>query len=372
MKTAKIALLIADAAGGAERTTVRLANGLSQRGYEVDLLLLEARGPFLDDVARGVHVVDLAAPHIRSGLLRLVRYLRAEKPAVFFSNLDHLNVGALLARRLAGASTRVVPIVHIAFSKAIAGTKGWRAVLLPRAMRWFYPSSDAIVVVSRAAADDLVRTSDVPEGLVRVIYPILTPGIRERAAEPLDEPWLAPGQPDVILGVGRLTQQKDFPTLIRAFALLRRDCRCRLLILGEGEERGALEGLVRELGLENDVSLPGYARNVFAYMSRCALFVLCSAWEGMPMVVVEALAAGARVVATDCPGGSSEMLQGGKYGRLVPVGDAQALTEAMSAALREPRRPLPEEALRPFAVDTIVDQYVALIEELRRKEVTHV
>jgi glycosyltransferase involved in cell wall biosynthesis len=367
-KTAKIAVLAADAAGGAERTTVGLANGLSQRGYGVDLLLLDARGPFLDDILPDVHVVDFATRHVRSSVLRLVRYLRAEKPEVLFSNLDHLNVGALLARRLARAATRVVPIVHIALSQAIAGSKGFRAALLPRAIRWFYPSADAIVVVSQAAADDLVQTCNVPQRLVRVIYEILTPGVRERAAAPLDEPWFAPGQPDVILSAGRLTQQKDFPTLIRAFALLRRERRCRLLILGEGEDRRALEELVRELGLEDDVALPGYARNVFAYMARCALFVLSSAWEGMPLVLMEALAAGARVVATDCRGGSSEMLRGGKYGRLVPVGDAGILAAAMGEALCEPRHPLPEEALRRFALDTIVDQYAALIEELRRKE----
>jgi len=228
----------------------------------------------------------------------------------------------------------------------------------------FYPLSDAIVVVSREAADDFLRITKAPAEIVRVIYPILTPGIAELTTFPLDDPWFAPGQPGVVLGVGRLTPQKDFSTLVRAFAAVRRQCDLRLMILGEGETRGQLEDLVKELGLTESVALPGNTKNVFAYMSRCALFVLSSAYEAMPMVLVEALASGAPVVATNCMCGPREILHDGKFGRLVPVGNVPALASAIHQSLSEPRRPPPEAALRPFAGDTVIDQYLRLITEV--------
>ena len=234
-------------------------------------------------------------------------------------------------------------------------------------LRRIYRLSDAIVVVSREAADDLVRITRVPPGIVHVIYPILTAGIAELKTAPLDDPWFVPGQPGVLLGVGRLTPQKDFATLIRAFAAVRRQRDLRLVILGEGESRGPLLDLVKELGLTDCVALPGRAKNVFAYMSRCALFVLSSTYEAMPMVLVEALAAGAPVVSTNCMSGPREILYDGQFGRLVPVGDVPALASAIQASLLEPRRPPADEALRPFAGDAVINQYMKLISEIVRE-----
>jgi glycosyltransferase involved in cell wall biosynthesis len=177
-----------------------------------------------------------------------------------------------------------------------------------------------------------------------------------------DHPWLAPGQPPVILGVGRLSQAKDFPTLIRAFAKVRSRRAVRLIILGEGEARVELEALVGELGLADDVALPGFRENPMSYMAASALFVLSSAWEGLPTVLIEALAAGTRVVSTDCPSGPREILQGGLLGTLVPVGDATALADAMTDALDRPGTALPPDALTPFTSDAAVDHYLRLIE----------
>jgi glycosyltransferase involved in cell wall biosynthesis len=353
--------------GGGERFTVYLANGLAARGCAVDLILIEAEGPYLADVSPQVHVVNLNSRRLLRSILPLIRYLRRNRPDVLISNLTHMDLAALLAKRLAGVSTRVIPVVHTTLSQEAAESISLRGWVIGQTVNRLYPWSDAIVVVSRDAADDLLRVTRAAAEIVRVIYPILTPEIAELTKLPLDDPWFAPGQPGVVLGVGRLTRQKDFSTLIRAFAVVRRQQdfqSLRLLILGEGETRRQLEDLVKELGLTDFVAMPGRTENVFAYMARCALFVLSSAYEAMPMVLVEALVCGAPVVATNCRSGPREILHDGKFGRLVPVGNVSDLASAIRESLSEPRRPPPEEVLRPFARDTVIDQYLKLIAEV--------
>jgi glycosyltransferase involved in cell wall biosynthesis len=361
----KVSLVIPDLAGaGAERFAVYLANGLANRGCEVDLVALRAAGACLDIVSPKVRVIDLKSPRVLRSILPLARYLRKTKPDALISNLDYMNLGAIWARRFAGVATRVIPVVHITLSQAAANYVGlWRRLVFA-AIKQAYRRTNSIVVVSRDTADDLVRTIGVSPNAVRVIYPILTPGITERSQLPVTHPWLAPGQPDVILAVGRLSDQKDHATLIRAFASVRRQRDVRLLILGEGDLREHLESLVRELGLSDSVSMPGYDNNVFACMSRCALFVLSSKYEAMPMVIVEALASGARVVATDCPSGPREILQGGRYGSLVPPGNVATLSKAILDALDAKPFKTPESVFHPYLSETVVDEYVKLIGEL--------
>jgi glycosyltransferase involved in cell wall biosynthesis len=169
---------------------------------------------------------------------------------------------------------------------------------------------------------------------------------------------LRAGEPPVILGVGRLTVQKDFPTLIRAFARVRQKRNARLLILGEGELRSELNALVAELGLQADVALPGFVENPFVFMRHASLFVLSSAWEGFGNVLVEAMACGMPVVSTDCPSGPAEILQNGKWGRLVPVGDVQALSEALLATLEESTHPDVAARAAECSVDRAVEGYL--------------
>jgi glycosyltransferase involved in cell wall biosynthesis len=360
-----VSLLIPDLAGaGAERFAVYLANGLAVHGCEVDLVALNATGACSDIVSPQVRIVDLKSRRVSRSLLPLARYLRERKPDALISNLEHMNLGAIMARRLARVPTIVIPVVHITVSQAAAQDRGLWQKFIRRATKKAYRGSGAVVVVSRDTADDLVRTFGLARNTVRVIYPILTPGIAERSREPVEHPWFAPGHPGVILNVGRLSEQKDQATLIRAFAAVRRQRNVRLMILGEGHLRAPLEGLVRELRLVDDVAMPGHASNVFAYMSRCALFVLSSRYEAMPMVIVEALASGAAVVATDCPHGPREILRDGQYGGLAPPGDVEALSRAMLDALDAGRSKTPESLFEPFLSGSVVDQYLGLIREM--------
>jgi glycosyltransferase involved in cell wall biosynthesis len=349
--------------GGAERVILNLVQGMTERGLRVDLALSAAKGAYLEQVPPGVRVVDLGARRLSRSILPLARYLRRERPRVLISSVSHANVAALWAARLAGRSTPVVVTVHNTLSRSTQ-QQGWLASRLwPYLVRTFYPWAACVVAVSRGAADDLVRTSGVPRERVHVVYnPVITPTILSLARQLPDHPWFAPGEPPVILGAGRLTPQKSFPTLIRAFADVRRQRPARLMILGEGPDRPALEALTHDLGLTQDVALPGFRDNPLAFMARAGVFVLSSAWEGLPTVLIEALAAGTAVVATDCPSGPREILQDGRFGALVPVGDATALAKAVLAALARPPAPLAEEALARFTRDAAVDHYLRLIE----------
>ncbi len=336
---------------------VNLVQGIVQRGEPVDVVLAVAEGEFLNQLPPQARVVDLRARRLMGSLIPLIRYLRRERPRVLISSMSHANMVALWAAKLAGTATPVMVTVHNTMSESAGSNGGFEHRLL----RTFYPWADWIVAVSRGAADDLARTTGLPRSRVEVVYnPVITPAILDLARRPPDHEWYAPGGPPVILGVGRLTRQKDFFTLVRAFAELRRRRCARLIILGEGEDRPALEALIAELGLHGDVSLPGIA-NAPAYMARSSLFALSSAWEGLPTVLIEAMAVGTPVVSTDCPSGPREILQEGRLGALVPVGDAPALASAMERALDHADPPLPADALTAFTLDAAVDHYLRLI-----------
>jgi glycosyltransferase involved in cell wall biosynthesis len=342
---------------------LNLAHGIVERGLPLDIVLAVAEGPFLDQLPKTARVVDLRARRVLRSLGGLTGYVRRERPRVLVSSMSHANVVALWAARLARSNTPVIVTVHNTLSESAPRQGRVAAWLWPRLLKTFYPWAGHVVAVSRGAADDLAKTTGFPRDRVEVIYnPVITPAPLALSRKAPDHPWFAPGQPPVILGVGRLTRQKDFPTLVRAFAEVRRHCPARLIILGEGEERPLLTGLAGELGVADDVALPGFRDDALAYMTGAAVFVLSSAWEGLPTVLIEALAAGTRVVSTDCPSGPREILQGGRLGALVPVGDAAALAKAIRDGMEGGALPVPPEALTPFTRDAAVDHYLRLIE----------
>lgn len=351
--------------GGAERVMVHLANGFARQGFPVELVLARAEGPYRAEVDNGVRVVDLQVSRVLFALLALIRHFRATRPAVLLSTQSHANLVAIWAVRLAGASTRIVIREANTASRSSANAPTLRGRMMPFLMRLFYPWADAVVAPSQGVLDDLCRNFNLLPGKVRLLYnPSVSAALLAKAEVPLTHPWFASSQPPVVLGVGRLTRQKDFATLIRAFARAEQTGSMRLLILGEGEERRALEGLVRELGLEDKVSLPGFVENPFNYMKRAALFVLSSAWEGLPNVLIQALACGTPVVATDCPSGPAEVLENGRLGVLVKVGDVDAMSVAILNALNgqdgQAGRQRIDRAM-DFLMEKIVPQYLRVL-----------
>jgi glycosyltransferase involved in cell wall biosynthesis len=216
--------------------------------------------------------------------------------------------------------------------------------------------------VSSGVADDLARRAWITRTRIHVVpNPIISPDLLRLARSAVDHEWFATAALPLVLGAGRLTPQKRFDDLIRAFARVRQSHDARLMILGEGEERARLQALIRQLQLEHVVALPGFVENPLACMSRAKVFVLSSAWEGLPGALIQALACGTAVVATDCDSGPREILQGGRLGRLVPVGDVTALGEAICAALREPSQPAAGEAYLPYTESAGVDAYLRIL-----------
>lgn len=360
----RIALFAQDlAGGGAERMMVNLAGGIAAKGYPVDLVLVRRQGPYLDLVPPSVRIVDLGTGRVVRSIPALARYLREERPAALLSTLVHVNVAAVIAGRLSRTGTRIVvrEACHVSSAREI--DRWFLGRVAYRLLPWAYRRADAIIGVSDGVADDLANVCGIkPADIHRIPNPVVTPELATRAAEPLDHPWFAPGQPPVILGVGRLTEQKDFATLIRAFAEVRRKRKARLVILGEGHLRLELEQLAHELGLQDDVLMPGFASNPYSWMSRAAVFVLSSRFEGSPNTLVEAMACGTPVVATDCPSGPAEILQRGSFGALVEIGDTSAIAKAIDAYLdNPPNRNLVLARAHQFSVDPVAEQYLSVL-----------
>lgn len=348
--------------GGAERVFVDLANELSGRGLPVELLVASARGPYLAEVAPGTKLVDLGARRVSWALPRLVRYLRAERPRVLLSALDNANVVAVLATRAAGRGTRCVVSMRAVPSAVYPADGSMGSRKLFWAMRQTYRRADAVIANSHAVAADLVSALGVPAPLIRVIHnPLNVAHIESLAGDAAGEEMDDPGEPPVVLGVGALIPVKDFATLIRAFARVRAQRPCRLVILGEGPERQRLTTLAAETGVGDDVSLPGFRPNPFPAMRRARLFVSSSRTEGCPNALMQALALGTPVVSTDSIGGAGEVLERGRWGRLVPVGDVAALAQAIAEGLdRAPSRAGAQRA-RDFSHDRIADRFLEVL-----------
>jgi glycosyltransferase involved in cell wall biosynthesis len=346
------------AGGGAERAVVNLATGLAQRGVPTDLVLASAEGPYLPLVPPGVRVVDLKASRVWRSLGPLAAYLRRERPLALLSALDHASLVAMTAARIPGARTRTVISVQCTFDKGIQGRTSIRESATPWLLGRLHDWADAIVAVSEGVADDVAHTTGIPRDRVAVIHnPVITPSLLPAASERPCHPWFEDATGPIVLGAGRLTPQKNFRLLIDAFATLKRDHHARLVILGDGPERPALEAQILRHGLQEAVALPGFLANPYACMARASVFALSSDFEGLPTVLIESLAVGTPVVATDCESGPREILRRGALGELVPVGDCPAMARAIERALTNPLPAPPPEALRPFTLDVVVDQF---------------
>ncbi len=386
--------------GGAERSMLNLIKGFLARGRAVDLVLCQAKGAYLGEVPAGANLVELGASSgLRARLIAVLGnprhflvllrplllakkvapeiariaslqdYLKTRQPDVVLSAITYANLAAIWAKQMSGATVPVVVSERIALATYCAdpsNARKWKWRYLPQIVNRTYPGADAVIAVSHHAAAELVTRIGVDQRRVTTIYnPVVDDTLRSGAAQQLEHTWFAPGALPVILAAGRLTEQKDFATLIRAFARVRAQRPVRLVILGEGRLRPDLLALSAELGVQEDVDLPGFVANPYQYMARASLLVLSSLYEGLPGVLIQALACGCPVVSTDCPGGSKEILADGAYGALVPIGDVQAMASAMEAQLDQPtaRHTLLQRA-EDFSVDGAVDNYLKLLDSV--------
>jgi len=400
-KAQRIAVLLPSlAGGGAERSMLHLIQSFTEQGRAVDLLVFRLEGAFVDIVPDSVRLVELkptagvrgrlmaalADPSGVQTILRPVllpvkadanlrhivalrRYLEAARPDVLLSALTYTNLVALWAKQLAGNITPVVVSERITLSVHIKSDKRYRAwrwrFALP-AISYAYRAADGIVTVSDSVASDLIKNAQISHTAIKTIYnPVVDSKLLALAEQPLEHPWTNNGAPPVILGAGRLIQQKDFQTLLRAFAILRAKRKARLIILGEGKKRSELQSLAQDLGIANDVEMPGFVSNPYQYMANASVFTLTSLYEGLPGVLIQAMACGCPVISSDCPGGSAEILEHGKYGRLVPVKDPEALADAINSVLdKMPDRDLLRERASQFSVEHATQQYIDYLDNV--------
>ena len=348
--------------GGAERAMLTLATAFAERGVGVDLVLVKAEGEYMGMVPDGVRVVDLDSRRTLTAIPKFLRYVRCERPAALLSTLLATDLAALTVKLIYGDGIRVVVRLANTFNDVLEAER-YKVRMTLRLVRLLMPVADAIVAVSDGVADDLRAQAPRAAGKITTIYnPVVAPGLSEQAAAPVEHPWFGDGGAPVILAAGRLAPQKDYPTLLRAFAEVVRSRPARLVILGQGVERESLLELAERLGVSERFDLPGFDVNPFRYMSRASVFVLSSRYEGFPNVLAQAMACGAPVVSTDCRSGPSEMLEGGRWGRLAPVGDWRAMARAIEDTLDDP---MPAEELKArasvYSVEASVERYLEVL-----------
>jgi exopolysaccharide biosynthesis WecB/TagA/CpsF family protein len=370
MRVSRIAFYMHDlSGGGVERMRLVLIEELRARGLTVTLVLGRKAGECLPQLPADLQVVELGSTRMLGAVWPLAAFLRAACPDVLISSLDHNNVTALLAARWAGVQTRVIICQHNALSAE--RELGWKYRAVPWLYRWLQAGAHGVVAVSRGVADDLAATARIPRARITTIYnPVVGKDFATLAAAPVPHPWLADKTVPVFVFVGRLTAQKDPQTLLEAFALLLRSRPARLILVGNGVLLAELFAQAARLRITAAVAFVGFQDNPLPWIAHADALVCCSRYEGLGNVVVEALACGTPVIACDCPHGPYEILLGGLFGQLVPVGDEAALAAAMEMRSREavagitPDRDMLRARAGVFTARACAEAHLALFDRL--------
>lgn len=352
--------------GGADRVTLNLLQLIDRDHFDISLVLNKAKGELIDEIPEGIDVHELNAWNLWTAWLPLVRAIREINPDIVFSTSSGANIVAVMARSILGKRFRLVLSER---NVLYHGRKTLKRRIVVQLKRMLYHKADCITSVSGGVKQDLVDMLGIAPQRIKVVYnPVVTDDLPELMQQEVDHPWFRDPIP-IVLGVGRLVREKDFETLIKAFERVRRNRACRLVILGHGPLNRSLRRCVRRLGLESEVWFAGYDKNPFRYMARCSLFVLSSRDEGLPGVLIQAMACGAPVISTNCHAGPEEIITGGVDGLLVPVGDVDALAGQMEFCLdnEDACRRMAQKARKSvsrFSVEAVLPQYLdALINE---------
>jgi len=346
---------------------LNLVRQFSAQGVAVDLLLIRASGPHLHDLPPEVKIVSLKAKHTLTSIPELVRYFRNNQPAQMLVAKDRAGRAALIAKKLSGAKTRIVIRLGTNLSRALQQKSPISRWLRLAPMKKIYPLADAVVAVSEGVRQDILKITGIAESRVHVIRnPVITAEMMIQSDSIPEHAWLslARSAEDVplIMAAGRLSYQKGFDILIRAFAELVKQRPARLIVLGEGAERERLSGLAKQLDVDSLVDFPGFQADIYSWLAQAQLFVLSSRWEGSPNVLTEALALGVPSVATRCPSGPDEVLQNGEFGELVEVDDWQALSKAMLNTLSRPKsKQVLQQAVSEYRDSVSAERYLSLL-----------
>ena len=351
--------------GGAERASVNLLNEFVQRGIRCDIVLVNEAGEFLVELHPEINIISLGKSRTLFSGLALCRYLKKIRPQIIIAGQTHVQLMTLWARNRTARHIPVILNEHSTFS-ANHPLDNWKSNLMRKLVSRWFSSADEITAVSTGVAEDLIKEFPNLQSKVSVVYnPVINESLKAKSLLDVSLPWKKDSEIPFIIAAGRLVPDKDFKLLVEAVALVRKEKRVRLLILGEGEERQSLYNLSQELGFEDDISLYGYSSNPYALMKHASLFVLSSRREGLPMALIEAMACDLPIVSTDCPSGPREILHDGKYGALVPMGEVDSLAKAIFVSLRnQVSFRTSEEAIRPYFASTVCDKYLELMTTL--------
>ncbi len=356
--------------GGAQYVIAKVANEMARMGHDVTIIVNQGGDRQEFEISNAVKLEILGASNMITAVPKLYRYMKSAEPPVIVAAMTHANLPVLVARLLSRASTRIIISERHATRQWLRGRRWSRRVLYGRLISWIYPLADGVIAVSKGVKQDLLKATDIEEDRISVVYnPSFPRTAGDGSQDNVLHPWLRDKTRPVLIGAGRLEKQKDFATLLQAFALLRETHQARLLIFGEGSQREKLESLVRKLDVVDDVSLPGYIDDLYMSLSEASLFVLSSRYEGFPNILIEALASGVPIVSTDCEYGPSEVIINEQIGRLVPVGDPEKLAEAIRGVLDDP--PAKEARLRrvsEFTLSKTVNGYLSFIHQVGSRE----
>ncbi len=361
--------------GGAERVMVNILSHIDKKRIEPILVLLYPfeNSPYREFLSEDVKVAVVKrksdnALEILKQLVAFMKVVHKQKPQAILSMLTHNNIMAILA----GMIFRIRTIIceHIPLSEVIKTKEGKKILIFPvrPLVKILYRFANRIITVSEGIKSDLVEKFNISDSKIKAIYnPINFERINKISADTVEHPFFEDYVP-IVIAIGRLAEQKNFTMLIRAFGRTVTKLDARLIILGEGPERAILERLIVALGLSEKVSLVGFQSNPYSFLSNSDVFVLSSLYEGLPMVILEAMACGLPVISTDCKSGPREILKNGRYGLLVPVGDEVALSEGIlkllkEGELRERLARLGKERAMEFSTDKIIKQYENVIYE---------
>jgi glycosyltransferase involved in cell wall biosynthesis len=322
--------------GGAERTVIQLANNLVQQGRKVDVVVCDISGvkaKLLPEVDPQIQLIDLSCGRVANAIFPLKKFLQTVDYDVLVATQTHSNIIAALARRLAKSQVRLI-LREVSTPSKNLKLQGIAKWLLKTLVKMTYPSASQVVCVSQGVMEDFREYyAYSKDNLVTIYNPVIDDSYVEKLQVPVQHRFFQP-ENKVIMAVGRLTEAKNFGFLIRSFyALYQQHPETRLIILGEGELRAEFESLIQELGLSEVVDLPGFDPNPYAYFKYAELFVLSSNWEGLPGVLIQALASKIKVVSTNCPSGPKEILANAKFGLLVECNDQAGMIVAMQQAI---------------------------------------
>lgn len=364
-KTKKIAFFtFSFDGGGAERVLLQLVTRLVDKGYKVDLLLARATGVYLQYLPEKVRVIDLKSRHALTSLPGLMGYLYKNKPDVLLSTQHYPNSVALLASKSVGFKGKLI----LRQANMLTQFKQKNISLIARFLFFIFkllsPKASKVIALNESMAVELLQETKLAPSKIEVINnPVDIKGIAHKASQSINHPWLSNAQDiPVLLAVGRLYPQKNFQFLLEAFAEILKERELKLIILGEGPLRSELNELASELEIEKHLDMPGFEDNPYAYMSRASVFILSSRWEGFPNVLVEAMACGTPVIATDCPGACREILEDGRWGELIEVDNIESMKSAILKIIDAEDKPDVRLRVKDFSIDKIINKYMALLD----------